>query len=135
MSKEKWNNYKSQTNEKRSKMLTVRLTPTDLELVKNGAKICDMSTSDFVMNLLRQKDFTQTLALKNEFKNVFQELVRVDQNFNQAVKNLNISKSDKASQQLKNQRYAEFENVLFSEHEERQKAYRALSQLLQKMSA
>ncbi len=132
MSKGKWVNHHSIDGRKRTELCSVCCSPKEKSVIKKCAKDLNLSISEYVLVNTVYSDELIVKALWEELLALFTHLVRMDNDFNQATKVLNIAiKYTQTDSEFSQYRLTEALQIVKEEHNQRNKMIVEIRDLLQ----
>lgn len=131
MSKGKWKSYKSQTNQKRTKNIHLRVTPQENEKLRNNAAELNLSLADYILDSTIFSDKKFACLSMSAFDEAIIKMVKADTNFNQAVHALNFAMYKKAYSPDDQKAMSEALRIIIDEHKVRSENLQNIKNILQ----
>ncbi len=91
MSKQKWNNYKSKTNQVKNLFFNLRLSPTEKEMLLKKAKETELLVSEYILAKTIYTDNTAIIMNADVLRSLQTDLNKLGNNYNQAIKDLHVA--------------------------------------------
>ena len=91
MSKGKWNNYKSESNQIKNSCTIFRTSPAEKETLFHNAKQAELLVSEYILAKTVYTDNTAIIMNAKALTAIQKELNKLGNNYNQAIKDLNVA--------------------------------------------
>ena len=131
MSKGKWKQYKSKTNQKRTEEISFRVTPREKKMLRERATKLNLSLADYILasTIFSNKKFV--CVDTKTFKNAITKMVKADTNFNQATHALNFAMYKKEYSESDIRAMDKALDIISEEHEQRTKLLEKIQTILE----
>lgn len=134
MSKNKWQQYKSETNQKKKTMIGFRVTDNERKKIKRLAAERELLLSEYILSRTVYAENENIIALKKDLNDAIFALSKVGVNLNQAAYCLNVSiKNSETNYKISSKKCKEGLQIISDNREELGRCLRQISILLSKL--
>ncbi len=129
MSRGPWKKLKSETNQKRDKVVSFRVSRKENELLHELANQNSLSLADYILMNTVYSEREYTCVDIETLTEMYAELCKADVNFNQATRALNTAMFKKSASKEYKDQIAKALKIITKEHKLREETMRNINKL------